>query len=118
MSERLKGSPETEIHEIEDLSPAYDLVSNGVYHPDGAETLGLKFGGTKRFSAVSLSTFDRLAVRLGAGETHLADTAASVVRGVRERWPEAAESLKGIPWLREGIARSIEERSRSLTERA
>jgi serine/threonine-protein kinase HipA len=45
-----------------ELSPAYDLVSTIQYITD--DTLALNLGGSKKWGAVSVATFDRLAVKL------------------------------------------------------
>ncbi len=49
------------------LSPAYDIVSTGVY-PElvSGQDLGLKLGGSRRFDRVNLATFRGLAASAGA----------------------------------------------------
>ncbi|GIH69758.1 hypothetical protein Mth01_20110 [Sphaerimonospora thailandensis] len=95
------------------LSPAYDLVSTGVYMGDG-ETLGLKFAGTKRFDQITVWTFERLERRLGATEAGLGDVVADLVARVHEAWPECAELLSGTPDILKAVSATIDARSRTL----
>ena len=48
------------------LSPAYDLVSTPYYRdtPDAVDDLGLKIGQSRRFSQVTLDSFNRLERRI------------------------------------------------------
>lgn len=97
------------------LSPAYDLVSTGPYDLGGRpEDLALKFGGTRDFHGVSISTFRRLEARLGARGAELADCVADVVSRTQQEWPRFAEMLAGNQILQDAIDRSIRARSRTL----
>lgn len=82
------------------LAPAYDLVSTFSYRPDGdgAEDMGLRFGRSKRFEAVSLATFDALDHRLGA-KADLADVARTVAERMVSEWPRAETLLDDTPML-------------------
>src|SRR6266511_434916 len=61
------------------LSPAYDLVATAPYreHLTDQETLALKFGGSRRFRSVRLTTFTRLQHRLSAPTADLGLFASS-----------------------------------------
>ncbi|RBQ14096.1 type II toxin-antitoxin system HipA family toxin [Spongiactinospora rosea] len=95
------------------LSPAYDLVSTGVYMGDG-ETLGLKFAGTTRFDRITVRTFERLERRLGAAGAGLGDVVAELVTRVHRMWPECAELLSGTPGILKAVNAGIEARRRTL----
>lgn len=96
------------------LSPAYDIMSTEVYEVgDGPEDLGLKFAGNKRFDAVRVHQFDRLAKKLGSSEDLVA-TAVETVDRVRAGWPSFADELEEFPTIRESITTTIFARSRSL----
>lgn len=98
------------------LAPAYDLVSTACYLGDD-EQLGLKFGGTRRFDRISVSTFERLERRLGAPKADLAECVRILVEQVNERWPEHRDKLAANPALLAGVDDSIVARSRSLLRR-
>ncbi|MEU6849793.1 HipA domain-containing protein [Actinacidiphila alni] len=90
------------------LSPVYDLVSTVSYSPDGQpEDLGMKFGGSRRFERVGLSTFERLEKtldrRFGESGAHLADVAEDTARAVRDQWPAHEEMLAEAPALRDAV---------------
>ncbi|NDZ63850.1 type II toxin-antitoxin system HipA family toxin [Streptomyces cyaneofuscatus] len=90
------------------LSPVYDLVSTVPYSPaDEPEDLGMKFGGSKRFSRVRLSDFERLEATLdrkfGTCDAHLAAVAEEVVRAVADYWPKHQAALSGNPPLRKAV---------------
>ncbi|MFG3404542.1 type II toxin-antitoxin system HipA family toxin [Streptomyces sp. NPDC048142] len=90
------------------LSPVYDLVSTVPYVPgDEPEDLGMKFGGSKRFSMVTLSHFERLEATLerkfGTSDAHLAAVAEQVVRAVDEHWPAHDGTLANNPPLRQAV---------------
>lgn len=98
------------------IAPAYDLVATGPYRrrADGqTETLALKFGGSKRFTDVSLHTFTRVQHRLGATDAELADCVADLVRRVRAAWPDFAERIDNPDLMRE-VELGINEHARSL----
>lgn len=94
------------------ISPAYDLVSTRHYM-GGDEDLGLKFGGTKRFDRVRLSTFERLDQRLGS-DAELAEVGREVITQVRERWSMVADTLSTNHDLLTDIGHSISERTKTL----
>jgi serine/threonine-protein kinase HipA len=97
------------------IAPAYDLVSTRHYMGAG-ETLGLKFGGTKRFDRIRLATFDRLEHRLGVA-ADLAAAGREVIERVVEHWPAFSDALGDNTGLREDIDASIAERARTLIGR-
>jgi serine/threonine-protein kinase HipA len=101
---------------IPTLSPAYDLVATAPYREplDEPEELGLKFGKSRRFEAVTLGTFVRLQRCLGAPDADLVDHVAALVKQVQARWPEYAERLSEAPTIRDSAGVSIEAHSRSL----
>jgi serine/threonine-protein kinase HipA len=97
------------------LSPAYDLVATAIYRPPNhPEDLGLRFGGSRRFETVSLTSFDRLQKKLNAQDVSLSDEVRELVDRVRQAWPEASDVLKEQPLLREPIASGIAGRARTL----
>src|SRR6266545_4524368 len=67
------------------LSPAYDLVATAPYreHLTDQETLALKFGGSRRFRSVRLTTFTRLQHRLSAPTADLAGCVSELVDRVQ-----------------------------------
>ena len=73
------------------LSPAYDLVSTIPYVND--DNIGLKWRGGKRFSDVTLASFDVLAKRLGVIDVSLADLARDLVGKVASEWHQHCEEL-------------------------
>ncbi len=90
------------------LSPAYDIVATSVYRPEnfGAEDLGLKFNGTRRFEAIRLSDFDALDRKLGS-RAGLADVVAAFVTRVIANWPLAEEALRDQDDLRSRVGARI-----------
>src|SRR6266511_3053575 len=100
------------------LSPAYDLVATAPYreHLTDQETLALKFGGSRRFRSVRLTTFTRLQHRLSAPTADLAGCVSELVDRVRVNWPRFANQLGDFPWLHNAITASIDENSRSLRD--
>lgn len=98
---------------IPQLAPAYDLVSTAFYLGDG-EQLGLKFGGTRRFDRINVSTFGRLERRLGAPIAELAECVTELVEQIEEHWSEHREKLAANPPLAASVDNSIDGRSRSL----
>ncbi|MET8689544.1 type II toxin-antitoxin system HipA family toxin [Streptomyces sp. NPDC004732] len=104
------------------LSPVYDLVSTAPYAPgDEPEDLGLKFGGSKRFSSVRLSAFKRLEGaldrRFGACDAHLAAVAEDTVRAVREHWLAHEEALATNTPLREAVGTWISQATARLLDK-
>lgn len=85
---------------IPSLSPAYDLVSTFLYRPAnlGPETMALKFGNSRRFEDVSLSTFARLDSRLDA-KGDLSDVARTLVDTALSEWPQAEDLLQQNPQM-------------------
>lgn len=100
---------------IPSLAPAYDLVATFVYRPDsdGPEEMALRFGGSKRFDAVRLSTFARLDQKIGA-KADLADIARTIVDRVVQEWPRAAALLEEHPELCRRIESHIRQRAAQL----
>src|SRR6266511_2719236 len=80
------------------------------------ETLALKFGGSRRFRSVRLTTFTRLQHRLSAPTADLAECVSELVDRVRVNWPRFANQLSDFPWLHNAITASIDENSRSLRD--
>lgn len=105
-------------HRTPTLAPAYDLVSTGGYRTDGLpEDLGLKFGGSKRFESVSLTTFERLQAKLGAYGADLTDVVVETVERTRAAWPEFAPDLSRNRVVYDALTQSIELHSKSLLRR-
>ncbi|MGC4771117.1 type II toxin-antitoxin system HipA family toxin [Micromonospora sp. DT44] len=102
------------------LAPAYDVVSTQVYRDmaDGPEDLGLKFGRSRRFEDVRLSTFqaleDKLRDRLGPINLSLRDVAAEAIERALDVWPNFHSLLQENRSLLEGIDSWIVSRSRAL----
>ncbi|MGH3512430.1 MAG: type II toxin-antitoxin system HipA family toxin [Pseudonocardiaceae bacterium] len=95
------------------LAPAYDMVSTAYYLGE-RETLGLKFGGTRRFDKVDVTTFERLQQRLRAPRAELAACVTELVERVRLHWPEYRDQLAVNPELASSIESRIASGSRSL----
>lgn len=97
------------------LAPAYDLVATFVYRPSiqGPEEMALRFGPSKRFEDVRLSTFSRLDEKLNA-KAGLDDMAFSLVHEVIREWPRAAALLQDYPDYRRRIAVFIQKRASDL----
>lgn len=98
------------------LAPAYDMVSTAYYLGE-RETLGLKFGGTRRFDQVTVSTFERLQRRLRAPQAELAGCVAELVERVRLHWPEHRDQLSVNPELASSIESNIATGNHSLLRR-
>lgn len=99
---------------IPTLSPVYDIVATEFYRPGGApENLALKFCGSRRFSAVRVHQFERLARKLSAS-TDLAAVAAQLVGDVKSVWPKFADELGPATALRDFISEILSERTMSL----
>ncbi len=97
------------------LSPAYDLVSTAHYlAADRPEDMGLKFGGSRDFHRVRLSTFRRLQERLGVRDVDLAEMAAATVERTVAEWPSYVGLLDAAPRLQESIDQSITMRSKTI----
>lgn len=96
------------------ISPAYDIVSTGLYVPRGDKhDLGLTFGGSRRFEDMRLTTFGKLARRLNA-DVDLADIADDTVSKAIAEWPGTAALLEVAPDVRTEAENSLEQRSRTL----
>lgn len=91
---------------VPSLAPAYDMVSTA-YYLGARETLGLKFGGTRRFDKVDVTTFERLQRRLHAPQAELAACVAEVVERVSLHWPEHRDQLAVNPDLASSIESCI-----------
>jgi serine/threonine-protein kinase HipA len=100
------------------LSPAYDLVSTAVYYAGGtADNLALKFGGSKAYNMVSLTTFRALQRRLDAKDAYLPEQVEETVSSVLENWPQAEDRFRDLPQLRTSISESIDNYSKTLMRR-
>ncbi|MGH3535534.1 MAG: type II toxin-antitoxin system HipA family toxin, partial [Pseudonocardiaceae bacterium] len=75
---------------------------------------GLKFGGTRRFDKVDVTTFERLQQRLRAPRAELAACVTELVERVRLHWPEYRDQLAVNPELASSIESRIASGSRSL----
>jgi serine/threonine-protein kinase HipA len=95
------------------LAPAYDMVSTAYYLGE-RETLGLKFGGTRRFDRANVITFERLQRRLRAPQAELAACVTELVEKVSLHWPEHRDQLAGNPELASSVESCITAGSRSL----
>jgi len=97
------------------LAPAYDLVATFVYRPSiqGPEEMALRFGPSKRFEDVRLSTFSRLDEKLNA-KAGLDDVVFSLVHEVIREWPRAAALLQDYPDYCRRIAVFIQKRASDL----
>jgi serine/threonine-protein kinase HipA len=99
------------------LAPAYDMVSTAYYMGE-RESLGLKFGGTRRLDKVDVTTFERLQRRLSAPQAELAACVAELVNQVSLHWPERRDQLAVNPELVASIESHIASGSRSLLRQA
>jgi serine/threonine-protein kinase HipA len=98
---------------VPSLAPAYDMVSTAYYLGE-RETLGLKFGGTRHFDKVNVTTFARLQRRLRVPRAELAACVAETVERVSLHWPEHRDQLAVNPELAASIESCIAKGSRSL----
>lgn len=101
---------------IPHIAPAYDLVSTRFYMGHDEE-LGLKFGGTKRYDRIRLSTFDQLERRLGV-DADLAEVGRALITAVLNNWDGVSELLAVNPDLRSDINASIRLHARDLLARS
>jgi serine/threonine-protein kinase HipA len=96
------------------LSPAYDIVSTEAYPiDDRPEDLGMKFAGNRRFEAVRIHHFERLARKLGTS-ADLASTARETIAHAMQHWPRFAEELRDHRAIRDSVEKALSARSRSL----
>jgi serine/threonine-protein kinase HipA len=103
---------------IPTLAPAYDLVSTGMYRDSGdPETLGLKLHNTRRFDQITLDSFARLEMKVGATGAGLADVAADTVERAVRAWPEVSVSVTDLDDLVTEVTASIEHRGKTLLRR-
>ncbi len=103
---------------VPSLAPAYDLMSTAYYFiGERVEDLGLKFGGSKDFHRVTLTTFRRLQERLGVRDVDLAECAADTVERTLAEWPRRAHLLDRAPRLQEAVGQSISMRSKTMMRR-
>ncbi|MGH3851942.1 MAG: type II toxin-antitoxin system HipA family toxin [Pseudonocardiaceae bacterium] len=98
---------------VPSLAPAYDMVSTASYLGE-RETLGLKFGGTRRLDKVDVATFERLQDRLRAPRAELSACVAELVERVRLHWPDHRDQLAVNPELASSIGSRIAAGTRSL----
>jgi serine/threonine-protein kinase HipA len=77
---------------VPELSPAYDLVSTTIYSGVDA-TLGLRFGGSRRFENVTLDTFSALQRKLGVVDVSFTEAVERIVEDALAAWPEVEQSL-------------------------
>lgn len=97
------------------LSPAYDMVSTALYQPSGChEDLGLKFGGSRKFEAISLGRFARLERKLALAPGLLVGEVRDVVDRARAAWPEIADLLSAHPVLRRAVGDELAARAAFL----
>lgn len=73
------------------LTPAYDLVPTVLYIPN--DDLGLRLNGSKSFSDVRLSSFDRLSVRAGWSPDRGRIRAQSAIERTIEAWDLLRDGL-------------------------
>lgn len=97
------------------LAPAYDLVATFIYRPpvEGSEEMALRFGRSKRFEDVRISTFSHLDEKLGA-KADLGDVARTLVDRVVAEWPRAAALLEEYPDFCRRIEAFIQKRTSQL----
>ena len=98
---------------VPSLAPAYDMVSTACYLGE-RETVGLKFGGSRRFEKVDVTTFERLQQRLRAPKAELAACVAELVERVSLYWPEHRDQLAANLELASSVESRIAAGSRSL----
>jgi len=92
------------------------MVSTACYLGE-RETLGLKFGGTRRLDRANVITFEHLQQRLSAPRAELADCVTELVERVRRHWPEHRDQLAVNPELASSIESCIAAGSCSLLRR-
>lgn len=73
------------------LSPAYDLVPTVVYRP--ADDLALSLGGTRDFSALTPTRFDRLADVLGVSRGDVRRWVRDDAGLIRAQWEQGARGM-------------------------
>jgi len=96
------------------LSPAYDLVCTAPYAPaNEVEDLALKFGGTRRFSGIRRSAFQRLAFKLGVDDAHILDTVTQTCALFVEAWRERNRDPR-IKFVDSWVDDHLEDRLRQL----
>jgi serine/threonine-protein kinase HipA len=108
---------------VPELSPAYDLVSTVVYDTrggSGEEDLGLTLDRSRQFDRVRLSSFARMAERIGADPVVALDWVVDVVDRADPVWREIAAELvdTGADRLADAIGDHIRRRRISMTARA
>jgi serine/threonine-protein kinase HipA len=74
------------------ISPAYDLVSTGVY-PEVDSDLGRKLAGSRRFEDATLATFSTVQKALKLEGPSFADEADRVITSALAAWPEVEATL-------------------------
>jgi serine/threonine-protein kinase HipA len=101
------------------LAPAYDLVSTEFYRQVGyPEDLGLRFGKSRSFNRVNLSSFARLQTKLGATSASLVDVVAETVDRTVAAWSDVVPLVESNPDLCDSIGRSIRSRRGTLLRRS
>jgi serine/threonine-protein kinase HipA len=99
------------------LAPAYDLLSTEVYKQIGyPEDLGLRFGKSRRFDLVNLSTFARLERKLGISKGSLTEVVRDTVDRTVAAWPDVTSLIGDNPALCDTIDRSIRLRKVSILQ--
>lgn len=102
---------------IPTISPAYDLVATAIYRPLGEpEDLGLKFGGSRRFEAVSLQNFDNLQKKLRVTDALLPEQVQALVEAVQNRWAHIEALVSHSPLLL-SIQQGLDARAKNLLRR-
>ncbi|HUG27122.1 MAG TPA: HipA domain-containing protein [Gemmatimonadales bacterium] len=89
------------------LAPAYDFVGTIVYMPPG-ESLGLSLSRTKRFAAVSMRHFRRLANHVGAPQLPVTETVQETIRAFQRAWREGDVAVRLPAGQRERLQEHLE----------
>lgn len=87
------------------LSPAYDLVFTRAY--DSNDDLALNFGGSKKFSDVTIGTFRRLARKSQFDEVVLANAVSEAAATIRRAWEEIKADLPLAPEAKVRLSRHL-----------
>jgi serine/threonine-protein kinase HipA len=87
------------------LAPAYDLVFTRAYNPD--DDLALNFGGSKKFSNVTMATFRRLARKSGFDEERLVNAVGSATATIRQTWTAISTDLPIAPEVKAQLSRHL-----------
>jgi serine/threonine-protein kinase HipA len=88
------------------LAPSYDLVFTRAYNPN--DDLALNFGGSKKFSDVTIHTFRRLARKGGGDEERLADAVSEAAAAIRQAWKEINADVPLGPEAKTRLSRHLD----------